>query len=238
MPDTDALDVLRTATQRLVRGVDRLPDEAWAEPSLLPGWSRAHVVAHLALNAEGLAGSIAGARAGHRVPMYSSSPERDAAISDLARTSPSRLRERLLGSTTSIADALVDLPPEVAGRSVERAPGEHTFPVAAIAEMRLREVEIHHADLDVGYSSADWSPGFAVLVLDAMAARAVPLTDAVLVLDVRPDEPAGTGRRWVLGAGGPVVRGPAHALAWWATGRPAGPELTSESGVLPRIETW
>ena len=43
------------ATQRLVRTVDGLDDEALGGPSGLPDWTRAHVVAHLALNAEGLA---------------------------------------------------------------------------------------------------------------------------------------------------------------------------------------
>ena len=46
------------ATQRLVRTVDSLDDEELATPSGLPDWTRAHVVAHLALNAEGLAGVL------------------------------------------------------------------------------------------------------------------------------------------------------------------------------------
>ena len=45
---------LRDADHRLVRTVDGLSDEQLAAPSLLPGWTRAHVVAHLALNAEAL----------------------------------------------------------------------------------------------------------------------------------------------------------------------------------------
>jgi maleylpyruvate isomerase len=50
-----AFELLPEATQRLVRTVDRLDDEALAAPSGLPGWTRGHVVAHLALNAEGMA---------------------------------------------------------------------------------------------------------------------------------------------------------------------------------------
>ena len=50
-----AFELLPEATQRLVRTVDGLDDDALAAPSGLPDWTRAHVVAHLALNAEGLA---------------------------------------------------------------------------------------------------------------------------------------------------------------------------------------
>ena len=57
MPDPQIVELLEDATRRLVRTVDELSDEDLSAPSLLPGWSRAHVVAHLALNAEGLAGA-------------------------------------------------------------------------------------------------------------------------------------------------------------------------------------
>jgi maleylpyruvate isomerase len=114
---------------------------------------------------------------------------------------------------------------------VERDPGGRTFVLGDVAEMRLREVEIHHVDLDAGYSSADWEPAFSALLVDAMAARPAPVTHAVLA-------PTDHDGRWSLGSGGPVVSGPVHALAWWVTGRPAGPELTSDSGAMPRVENW
>ena len=42
--------------------LDALDVDGLGAPSLLPGWSRAHVVAHLVLNAEGLAGVLDAAR--------------------------------------------------------------------------------------------------------------------------------------------------------------------------------
>lgn len=235
MPDheatTDLVSALRTATQRLVRGVDQLDDGDWPATSLLDGWTRAHVVAHLTLNAEALAGAVHGAVEGEQVLMYASSQARDADIADLARWQPADLRERLLGSTTRIADALHELPADLHDTEVQRHPGGPTFTLGQVAGMRLREVEIHHADLGTGYTSAQWPAEFSVLLLDAMAARPTPPGDLVVA-------PGDDVRRWTFGAGGPVVSGPGHALAWWSTGRPAGPELTSESGELPRIETW
>ncbi|MGH9095430.1 MAG: maleylpyruvate isomerase N-terminal domain-containing protein, partial [Acidimicrobiales bacterium] len=39
-------------------------------PSLLPGWTQAHVVTHLARNADGLVNLLAWARTGIQTPMY------------------------------------------------------------------------------------------------------------------------------------------------------------------------
>ena len=96
MSDPDLLELLDSGTRRLVRTVDAMADEQCGEPSLLPGWTRAHVVAHLALNAEGLAGALEGVHEGRPVPMYASHEARDADIDDLSAASPSALRDRLL----------------------------------------------------------------------------------------------------------------------------------------------
>ncbi len=69
-------DLVARADHELIRTVDGLPDPAYAEPSLLPGWSRAHVIAHLTLNAEGLAGVLHGAHVGEPRPMYASQEAR------------------------------------------------------------------------------------------------------------------------------------------------------------------
>ena len=63
MPDS-VVHLLESATRRLVRSVDAMTDDQFAEPSLLPGWTRGHVVAHLTLNAEGLAGALEGVHEG------------------------------------------------------------------------------------------------------------------------------------------------------------------------------
>ena len=50
------------------------------EPSRLPGWTRGHVVTHVARNAEGLCRLLRWARTGIETPMYPSIQARDAAI--------------------------------------------------------------------------------------------------------------------------------------------------------------
>src|SRR3954454_11768831 len=96
----EVVDLLQEANQRLVRGVDALHGDDWAAPSLLPGWTRSHVVAHLTLNAEALAGALDGASRGEPVPMYASQEARDADIEELAGADAADLRERLLASVT------------------------------------------------------------------------------------------------------------------------------------------
>ncbi len=229
MPDTTP-DLVE-ATRRLIRTADGLTDEQLAGPSLLPGWTRAHVLAHLTLNAEGLAGALAGLVEGRPIPMYSSQEARDGDIDELAGTEPAALRSRLLGGCTDLADAIAAVPADEAGRSIERVPGGRTFPARDVPGMRLREVEIHHADLGAGYDHTAWSPEFAVQLIDGLQGRAEaagPFCVRAVDLD----------REWAYGTGGPVVAGPAADLAWWLTGRGSGEGLTSEGGELPQIGAW
>jgi maleylpyruvate isomerase len=226
-PETVVDPELPEATRRLVRTVDALPDQAYAEPSGLPDWTRAHVVAHLALNAEALAGALTGVVEGRQVAMYRSQEARDGDIESLASAGAAVLRTRLLGACTDLADAIDAVPDDEAETVIERVPGGRTFRVAEVPWMRLREVEIHHADLDAGYDRAQWPVPFAVRLLDSVPGRdpgAGPFCVRATDLD----------RTWACGVGGPVVSGTACDLAWWLTGRPA-TGLTCEGGELPRI---
>ena len=233
-PHTTVIEALHESTQRLVRTVDGLDDGAWRAPSLLPGWSRGHVAAHLVLNAEGLAAALEGLVAGERVPMYVSPEARDHDIDELSAGEVAPVRDRLLASTTRFADAVAALAPEHWAADVERVPGGVTFAAAAVPAMRWREVEIHHADLGAGYTRRDWDPVFADAVVDTLATRlaghapgfTVVLTDA--------------GRSREVGsvdAGAPEVRGPAADVGWWLSGRGDGEGLTCDGG-LPAIAAW
>lgn len=230
--DREVLHLLESATRRLVRTVDAMADFQFAEPSLLPGWSRGHVVAHLVLNAEGLAGALEGVREHRAVPMYASQDARDRDIDELSGADPVVLRDRLLASTTAIHEAVEELPEDLYAARIERTPGsDRTFTAGRVGEMRLREVEIHHADLDLAYTWADWPSDFTVLLLDNRGSvhHGPPFTAHAVDL----------GRSWAYGEGeGPTVSGPGPLLAWWATGRDPGDGLTSDDGELPRMETW
>ncbi len=222
---------LTAATRRLVRTADTLTDAQHAEPSGLPGWTRAHVLAHLALNAEGLAAALGGIVEGRRVPVYRSQQARDEDIETLAAASPGMVRTRLLGGCTALSDAIGAVPDDAAQTTIERVPGGPVFPAGEVPWMRLREVEIHHADLGVGYARSDWEPAFATGLIDWLVSR----NDAEPPFLARATD---VDRTWTFGAGGPVVSGRAADLAWWLTGRGAGEGLTSEGGELPQIGAW
>jgi maleylpyruvate isomerase len=231
MPDS-VLPLLESATRRLVRTVDAMADFQFREPSLLPGWTRGHVVAHLVLNAEGLSAALEGVREERAVPMYASQEARDGDIETLSGADPGMLRDRLLASTTAIHDAVQELPENLYSGRIERTPGsDRTFTAGRVGEMRLREVEIHHADLDLAYTWTDWPSDFTALLLDGRSRihDSDPFTAYAVDLD----------RSWAFGDGdGPTVSGPGAALAWWATGRDPGEVLTSDRGYLPAQEAW
>lgn len=226
--------LLPEATRSLIRTADGLEEPEYAAPSTLPGWSRAHVLAHLALNAEGLAGALGGIVEGRPVPMYASQEARDGDIEELAGKGPSTIRTRLLGACADLTDAIAAVPDDAWDTTIERTPGGPVFHASAVPGMRLREVEIHHADLALGYGRWAWSPELTAHILDSAAVRGATgpaFTARATDLD----------RSWAVGnptGSGPTVSGAAADLAWWLTGRGAGAGLTSDGGELPRIEEW
>lgn len=225
-------DLIAQADHALVRTVDGLSDSEYAESSQLPGWTRGHVVAHLTLNAEALGGVLHGAHLGVPQPMYASQEVRDADIEELAARPPAELRERFLASTGRFAEAVDAMHEGDWTGTFERTPGAPGIRLVDVPLMRLREVEIHHADLDAGYSADDWSPEFCAELLASLTKR-----DTGAALEVRPTDLDASWRSGE-GDGGPVVTGTAGALGWWLTGRGTGAGLTSSTGELPEMEAW
>jgi maleylpyruvate isomerase len=224
--------LLPEATRRLIRTADSVADDAYAAPSGLPDWTRGHVLAHLALNAEALAGALGGIVEGERIPMYASQAARDDDIAHLAAARPTVIRSRLLGATTDLTDALDAVPDDQWDTTIDRVPGGRTFIAGDVPMMRLGEVEIHHADLAAGYTRGDWPASYVVLLLDAKSTTGV---SADLSFHARASD---LDRTWRFGEGGPTVTGAGADLGWWLTGRGVGEGLTSDSGTLPQIGTW
>lgn len=238
MTDLAALrPLLDDATARLLASVDGLDDDGFAGPSALPGWSRAHVVAHLALNAEGLAAALTGVARDAEVPMYASAQARDGDIAELAAHPPGELRTRLGLAIRGFVGALGLVPPESWSTEISRTPDDPpTFLASDVLGMRLREVEIHHVDLDRGYGRGAWSPEFGAHLVGAMAGRVVRRDPATAPggFTVRATD---LGREWDFGAG-PVVSGSVADLGWWLTGRGGADRLEVSEGPMPTIRKW
>jgi maleylpyruvate isomerase len=212
------------ATDRLLRTAAALDgDGALRVPSLLPGWTRGHVLAHLARNADGLVNLLTWARTGTPTPQYESQARRDA---DIEAGAPRPLAEHLTDLRESgdrFARAVSVMPPD-AWATVVRWRSGALRPATAIVWGRLQELEVHHLDLAAGYQGEDWPEGFAHRLLHDVVAKfkALPEPPALILraTDLGHELTIGDQRR------APTVSGPAHALAAWLTGRSDSEKLT------------
>ncbi|HET7388286.1 MAG TPA: maleylpyruvate isomerase family mycothiol-dependent enzyme [Nocardioidaceae bacterium] len=232
--DFPQLDATLLATDGYLKALSALDDDDMRAPSLLPGWSRGHVVCHLARNADGMAHALRGAAAGHDAWMYSSQESRNTDIDAGAGRSADALREDATVSSEALRTAAGELPAELLSATVTRVPGDASgFSVSKLMGMRRTEVEIHHADLGIGYSPADWPTDFAVHMIKRRQAELGTDGPSMVLSSTDVDG------LWKFGPGpGPEVTGTAGQLAWWLVGRGAGQGLESSTGELPRVPSW
>src|SRR6478735_4255066 len=108
--DDPMLRQLCEQTDLLLSTVNDLDDEAVRGPSLLPGWTRGHVLAHLARNADGLANVARTAVTGDVTPMYESAAQRDADIEAGAGRSASDHESDVEASAERLLALLADIP--------------------------------------------------------------------------------------------------------------------------------
>ncbi|WAX59050.1 maleylpyruvate isomerase family mycothiol-dependent enzyme [Jatrophihabitans cynanchi] len=236
---TAVLAALRDSSAALVRGISA---EAWSDadvraPSLLPGWSRAHVLTHLARNADGIFATVTGALRGERVPRYPHGPQgRNADIEAGAE----RSAETLLADVRSSADALDRLFGEVAGTDGWQLQCDDRT-IGAYLTARWREVEIHRVDLAGSYTADRWPAEFVdyllPLLVESLADRATGAL-RVTVTDAGSRSAGLPGTSWSVDGPGAVqqVSGPDWALLAWALGRPAATEGALDS--MPELSRW
>jgi len=152
-PD-EVIEASEAAHQRLLASVDGLRDEQMTEPSSLPGWTRAHVISHLARNADSHTWLFEGAMVGEVRHQYPSLEKRQEEIEAGAGRSPQELRDDLRAACDRLESAWRDLGDDGWERDGIVVSGPRTM--AEIVFRRLREIEVHHVDLDAGYAPTDW----------------------------------------------------------------------------------
>ena len=129
---------------------------------MLPGWSRAHVVAHLSRNADAFRRVLAAAGAGEPAHMYASDADRDAEIEETVRSHDlAALVEDAITSSARLTEAMWACDADPATPYTRTPGGEQSWPLDTLGPRRRAEVEIHHADLDTGYLPAEWPPDFS-----------------------------------------------------------------------------
>ncbi|MHA7305194.1 maleylpyruvate isomerase family mycothiol-dependent enzyme [Arthrobacter sp. TMN-49] len=159
----------REAQARLAQRVAQLADKDIESASNLPGWNVGHVLTHLARNADAHARRLLGSLEGRDVPKYESGQEQ-------------RQNEIEDGSTRSAAEIIADLNvsmsrlEEIFTRcTVDGWPNGHflgggRYGVAGCPAHRLREVEMHHVDLGLGYTPLDWPEEYVAWDLPVLLA--------------------------------------------------------------------
>lgn len=220
---------LPSETERLVATAERLGDADVRAPSLCPGWTRGHVLSHLARNAEALSRVCAAVLTGEPDTMYDSVEARDADIEAGAGRSAAELASDLRTQAAALAPQLTRLGVEHIGTTVERVPGGQLIAAERVPFMRLREVVWHHVDLDAGYGFADTPDELVHLFLDDAVAR-LASSDGAPGLAIRTDQ----GDDWTLGGGGATIAGSRWGVLYWlARGRTDG--LKEPAASLPAL---
>ena len=229
------IDETLLATTRYLQALTVLDDESVRRASLLPGWSRAHVVAHLSRNADAFTRVLGQVAAGEPASMYASNEARDADIADtVERLDLAGLVEDALASTARLTEALwaCEADPEA---PYTRVPGaDLTFPLHTVGPRRRAEVEIHHSDLGTGYEPSTWPSDFSSHLVKQRQDELAQAGGPSMVLS--STDVAGL---WKFGEGqGPEIHGTVGDLAWWLVGRGGGRGLTCSAGELPVLGRW
>lgn len=218
----------RLGTAYFARKLNELSDADLDGASLLPGWTRRHVIALVAYEARSLALQVEAARTGE--PFVSVPDGQRAREVELGATLPSRALRNLFNHTeVHLNVEWRDLTDAGWERSVDL--GGTLLPVRQTAWRRARAIWVHAVDLGNGGSFLDMPPALLDALLAELAARWGRLDPAAAVVL----EPADRPRPVVIGPGaGPSVRGATADLVRWMAGRGAR-RLASSAGALPDL---
>ena len=232
----DDLAAVTRHTELLLDHATRLGDVR--APSLCEGWSRAHVLSHVARNAEAIQRLAEWALDGEPREMYpGGAAARDAEIEAGAlRVGPASADDQrpagvfvddLTDTAAALGPRLAELTGPLAVDEVEMR-GGMKVPPDVLPFLRLRELVYHHVDLDDGFTFADVETELVHRFIDDAVAR-LRLGSHPPDLDLQTDE----GDRWQVGGAAVPVRGSrAGVLLWLARRLETG---VSAEGGLPEL---
>ncbi|WP_327330662.1 maleylpyruvate isomerase family mycothiol-dependent enzyme [Mycobacteroides abscessus] len=213
---SDRLLIARRGTAYFDQALGALADDDFTGESLLLGWSRRHVVAHIGYNAAALCRLMDWASTGVETPMYESAEHRNHEITEGATLSSAVLRNLFARNVSRLNRKWSHVPESAWTAQVRTAQGR-LVPASETAWMRTREVWIHAVDLDNGGQFGD----FPTVVLNSLLSDIVDMwrrkqLGAGLMLAVDGRSPVS------VGADSPVtatISGSLAGVVRWAAGR-------------------
>jgi maleylpyruvate isomerase len=227
---SDNLVLLAHETGLLMRTAAALDDETIRVASLCEGWTRAHVLSHIARNADALGNLVGWAITGTPRAMYDSPDARDADIATGSTRGAQEIFTDLEDSAARFASAATGLAGAPEQTEVEMRGGRRVLG-GQLPTLRLMEVVFHHVDLNAGYTFADADPGFVKRAVNNAIERFRASGQAPLIT-LHSDE----GDTWSIGDGAQNVTGSnAGLLLWLARGEARG---VSSEAPLPRLPSW
>lgn len=229
---TSVIDV--TNAEALVAKYAReLSNEEVAADSLLPDWSRGHVLTHLANNARGLSNLIEWALTGVQKDMYVSVDQRGLDIESGAKRDGSAIIADFLEQSKIFADnldRLIEGP--LLAQEIVLGNGSRVHP-HEIVTLRERECLVHLVDLGLDYKSTDWTFDFCIKTLKSITAG--KRKEAVKFRLLIAGDHTWTGDQ----NGMTDIFGVPQDLAAWLMGRePDGKLITSDGSALGKPPVW
>jgi len=224
------------AIDRLVASASEMSDDQMREPSLLPGWSRGHVLTHVARNGDSLVNLLTWAETGIETPQYPSAEARATGIEAGAGRPAHELTADVASSAKTFFARARALPDEAWPAMVDGMRGAH--PAWFVLNRRLFEVEVHHADLGANYGPQDWPDWFVSDELYRVTGdySQNPASPAAVLNDVN------SGRQYFMrasDASATAITGAGYALLAWLIGRESDAELhVDPAGPLPDIPSY
>ena len=154
-----------SAHQRLLASLENLTDAQCRQDSLLPNWSRGHVLTHLARNADSHVNLLQSAVRGEVGKQYPSIEKRNADIESGSSRNASELVVDLRVSIYGLEAAWAGANEKVWSGQGRNLSG-NVIELSSLVFLRWREVEFHHADLGFGFGYDDITDIYVRLELD------------------------------------------------------------------------
>lgn len=150
----------RAGQARLVSSISSLTDAQARSASLLPGWSVGHTLTHIARNGDSFVRMLSAAIAGEAVTQYEGGREERAATIEAGAARPAvELVVDVAASAAALDAVWEEMTPQAWSGHGLNADHE-IWPCAAMPLHRWREVELHHVDLGLRYTAADWPQAY------------------------------------------------------------------------------